>query len=277
MLIDVVVGLAVLALLASCILLMKESKTLAILLFPLGIYLLIKHPGLSFYAWPMMALSVLYLLKGFWIVAYKSDNIWLKYQDPGKSKNIFLFWQRANKYEKLGYVLSGILSLFMMIAYYFQAPDEFNVFRQEKMDFFLFNLGYLFFIFMLIFVSYLFSHIILVRMLSPLIVVKTESRTDLVRDVLWIIHHTQKSHTEQMYLVFAGESRSFKSHSLFAKKLRSLIGYTCQYQVETSVLGAEFIRKVPQVVSDRKQVSQAVANEELAKAYRVGQSLRQGR
>ncbi len=240
---------------------MKVSKLLGALLLPIGIYILYSKSSYSIYGYVSITISVIYMLRGFWIFAYRGKSVWKK--DEQKIK-LILRIKNSTTYEKLAYFISSVSTFCLTLMYFYKTYEFLNNFNREHGIFPIIS----FFCFF-IFLSYMFSYLIFVKMISPLIVVKRETRRAIVKDSAIIEERHQKGYKFGLYIFFEDDDRCFVTYRIFTNKIKELIGYECEYTVCTSILGAEFIRKIPKKISDRKYDVNFIKNENLSARFNV--------
>lgn len=243
----------------------KPSKILGFLLLPMGLWMLKFYPEKRYLAWGLITLSVLYLLRGVRVVAFCSKSIWKKRR---KAENVGIFYSGFEKektiFSKTGKIVSVAAAIgvaFMIISTGRKETAEL-VFRSIMA---VIASG----------ISYIVADIVLIRMISPVISVKTEVKQDVVRDVVWINELMGRSSVRRLYILFEQDERCFVTYSIYAKQLEDLIGCQCEYKVNLSFLGCEFMMELPQKISKEKREVRQLEFYELKKEFHKDYSLSQ--
>lgn len=255
---QIIVGCSVIALIFLSIgvfAMKKPLKLWGVFLFIVGIEVLYFYPEQRDLAVFMLCISILYFLKGIWIFAYRRNDVLAESrQEQSFFADMIRKIQNMRKRELLTRVICILGAGFFVLELF-----PFHKKVEEILEF----LPYVAFVLLVIYyVSELF-YIVLADIVAPLFARKEETRTARLKDALMIDRYIGRGVTvAQPYLFFEREEY-YVSYRMFSKQIGEIAGYVCEYEVYRDILGNEFIKKCPRIVSFDRKFTMLVYQEDL--------------
>lgn len=220
----------------------KPLKWWGIFLFIIGIELLAYFPQYKQWTWSLLAVAILNLVKGFWIVGYRREVIGEPVWRPGQIfSSLKEHIDLLNSRQKLGRAFCLTLSVLFVINLFLH-----NKHSVHKMgDIMLWTLLYP----LILYYVYQILCIVLLYIVSPIFVIDEKKEESCLNEIIMADWHMGKGiYAKNPHIVF-GEGECYVTYRTFLGKLKDRIGKVCEYTVYTDIFGTEFLMECPEPVS----------------------------
>ncbi|MDO4793071.1 MAG: hypothetical protein Q3993_02735 [Filifactor alocis] len=220
----------------------KPLKWWGIFLFIIGIELLAYFPQHKKWIWTILAIAILNLVKGFWIVGYRrkiiGEPVWRQGQILSSLRESV---DLLNFRQKLGRGFCLALSLFFVVSLFFKNKHSVDKVGEIMVWSLLYPL--------ILYYVYQILCIILLHIISPIFVIDEESKQACLNEIVMADWHMGKGvYARNPHIVFE-TGDCYVTYSTFLNKLRDRMGQVCEYTVYTDIFGTEFLMECPEPVS----------------------------